>query len=488
MPENLTPLIQSFAGINALVIGDAMLDVYLHGTTNRLCREAPVPIVALDDSEEAPGGCANTAANLRALGANVSVIAAAGDDDEGRRLCHTLVERGIDCDGLITTPGWQTLTKTRVVASGQMMLRFDQGGSQPLPPQVVSRLRLRLEEAFATADVVVVSDYGYGVLCDEVVQKLGRLHESNRTVLVVDGKDPWRYHDLHPTAIKPNYEEAVRLLGKLPPRTAQRSQAVAALGDAILQASGADIAAVTLDTEGAMIFENGRPPYRTYARPTSDTRAAGAGDTFVAALGLALAAGADTPAAAELASAAANFVVCQEGTTTCSAEALVESFTSEAKVLADPARLALRLDLLRHQGRRIVFTNGCFDILHRGHVAYLNAAKAIGDVLVVGVNSDDSVARLKGPERPINSLDDRLQILAALSCIDFLAPFEGDTPVSLIEAVRPDVFVKGGDYTRETLPEAKLVESLGGRIELLPLVEERSTTRIISRIRAAPGG
>ena len=488
MPENLTPLIQSFAGIKALVIGDAMLDVYLHGTTNRLSREAPVPIVALERRDEAPGGCANTAANLKALGASVSVIAAIGDDEEGRRLCDTLTRRGIDCSGLVTAAGWQTLTKTRVLASGQMMLRFDQGGSRPLAADVVGQLRQRLEQTYAAADVVIVSDYGYGVLAEEVMQALARLHAASSRVLVVDGKDPWRYRDLHPTAIKPNYEEAVRVLGPLPPRTAQRSEAVAVLGDAILAASGADIAAVTLDSEGALIFESGRPPYRTYARPTSDTRAAGAGDTFVAALGLALGAGADTPAAAELASAAANVVVCQDGTTTCSAEELAESFITESKVFADPARLALRIDLLRHQGKRVVFTNGCFDILHRGHVAYLNAAKAIGDVLVVGVNSDESVARLKGPERPINTLEDRLQILASLSCIDFLAPFDGDTPVSLIEALRPDVFVKGGDYTRDTLPEAGLVESLGGRIELLPLVEERSTTRIISRIRAVAGG
>jgi D-beta-D-heptose 7-phosphate kinase/D-beta-D-heptose 1-phosphate adenosyltransferase len=200
-----------------------------------------------------------------------------------------------------------------------------------------------------------------------------------------------------------------------------------------------------------------------------------------------LAAGSDTVAAAELAAAAAAVVVARDGTCACTADELRASLAGEDKATDLPA-LTARLDALRRQGRRIVLTNGCFDILHRGHVTYLSRAKALGDVLVVGVNSDESIHRLKGPGRPINTLDDRLQVLAALSCVDHVVTFAEDTPHNLVRAVRPHVFVKGGDYTRERLPEAALVEQLGGTIHILPFVADRSTTNVIERIRAATNG
>jgi len=257
-------------------------------------------------------------------------------------------------------------------------------------------------------------------------------------------------------------------------------------GQEILEYTSAKIAAVTLDSEGALVFEHGSPPYRTYASPAHNARAVGAGDTFVSAFALALAAQAPTPAAAELASAAAALVVAKEGTAACSARELREFIAAEGKYLPDRHRLAERLAFLRQQGKRIVFTNGCFDILHRGHITYLNKARALGDVLIVGVNTDASIQRLKGPDRPINTLDDRVQVLAALSCTDHVVPFDEDTPCELIQIIRPDVFVKGGDYTRERLPEASLVESFGGVVHILPLIQDHSTTRIIERIQAKP--
>ena len=209
---------------------------------------------------------------------------------------------------------------------------------------------------------------------------------------------------------------------------------------------------------------------------------AGAGDTFASALALALAAGAPTSTAAELASAAAAVVVGKERTATCSAQELREFVSAEGKYVSDLGRLAARVEFYRRQGEKVVFTNGCFDILHRGHITYLNRAKALGDVLIVGVNSDDGIRRLKGPDRPINSLEDRVQVLAALSCIDHLVAFDEDTPCNLIRAIRPHVFVKGGDYTRERLPEAPLVEELGGVVHILPYLQDRSTTGLIERI------
>jgi D-beta-D-heptose 7-phosphate kinase/D-beta-D-heptose 1-phosphate adenosyltransferase len=247
--------------------------------------------------------------------------------------------------------------------------------------------------------------------------------------------------------------------------------------------TGAEIVAATLDRDGAIVFTAQSPPYRTYSQPSPQSHASGAGDTFLSALTLGLASGASPQLAGELAATAAAVVVSKPHTAVCSQAELLDRLYGTAPS-GKLAALVPVLEAYRRKGLRIVLTNGCFDILHPGHITYLQQAKAQGDVLIVGVNSDDSIRRLKGPDRPINSLEDRLKVLAALSCIDHLVAFAEETPHRLIEAVEPDVFVKGGDYTRETLPEAGLVEQLGGSVKILPFVDGRSTTGIISRICA----
>lgn len=483
MNQNVLPLIERFGELRIAVVGDAMLDVMVLGTTERLCREAPVPVVKQSTTIDAPGGAANTAANLAAMGAHVSLVGATGDDDEGWRLLDGLISRGIDVTGMLRCRGdYGTLVKTRVMAGSQLLVRLDHGG--PCADAGGIDLLRQVEVAYGNADACVISDYGYGVVTDAVIARLAELQSERRIPLFVDSKDVTRFAHLKPDAVKPNYEEVTRLLGTSASvlRT-EAGEALQALGERVLALTGARVAAVTMDSEGALIFEEGCAPYRTYATPHPDSHATGAGDTFVSALALALAAGADAPTAGEVASAAAAVVVRKDGTCTCDVNELLETLAADEKIMPDLQHLVGLLDEKRRKGRRLVFTNGCFDILHRGHVAYLNAAKAQGDILVVGVNSDASVARLKGPERPINSLDDRLQVLGALSSIDYLVPFEEDTPSELITAIRPDVFVKGADYTRETLPEGDLVESLGGRIEFVSYVEDHSTTGIIARMR-----
>jgi rfaE bifunctional protein nucleotidyltransferase chain/domain len=268
----------------------------------------------------------------------------------------------------------------------------------------------RLGARFAAHDAVVVSDYGYGIVTPRVIAALGELQAAAPRIIVVDSKTLAAFRGVGVTAVKPNYDETVRLLGgRAAARGAARADVVARYGPRLLEVTGAQIAAVTLDTDGALFFERGRAPYRTYARPADHTRA----------------------------------------------------------------------------GRRIVLTNGCFDILHSGHIGYLNAAKTLGDVLVVGVNSDASVRRLKGPERPINPLEERAAVLAGLSAVDHVVAFDEDTAVALCAAVRPDVFVKGGDYTRERLPEAAVVATQGGQVRILPYLRDRSTSSIIERVRAA---
>ena len=482
MAADLPSLLDRFRGLRVVVVGEAMLDAYLEGGAARLSAEAPVPVVAVEERRHLPGGAANAAANVRALGAEVTLLSAVGDDREGRLLREALGAHGVGSGRLVVEPGRATQAKTRVVAAGQMLLRFDGGSTGPLGAEAEDAFLARLADAVRDADAIVVSDYGYGIVTPAVVAALADLQRRDERVLVVDSKDLRAYREAAVTAVKPNFRQALGLLGASD-RSGPRPELIAAEGERILAETGARIAAVTLDSEGALVLERGRDPYRTYARREADSRSMGAGDTFAAALALALAAGADTPAAAELASAAAGVVVAKEGTACCDADELLAAVTGEGKVLADRERLAAVLARHREQGRRIVFTNGCFDLLHRGHVTYLSRAKTLGDVLVVGLNSDESVARLKGPGRPLNPLADRAHVLAALSCVDLVAPFGEATPERLLEVVRPDVFVKGGDYTRAMLPEASLVERLGGRVELLPYVEDRSTTGIIERIR-----
>jgi D-beta-D-heptose 7-phosphate kinase/D-beta-D-heptose 1-phosphate adenosyltransferase len=486
MNSTLAYLIDAFAGLNVVVLGEAMLDNYLEGYTDRLCREAPVPVVTLSQQKYAPGGAANTAVNISNLGSQATFLSVIGDDPEGQLLRQVLQERGVNTEHLLTHPTRRTLAKNRVIAGSQMMLRFDQGHTEAIDEATEQNLIDRLTDLFPYCDALIVSDYGYGILTPRLIEAIAELQSQTPCLLTVDSKKLAAYRQVGVTAVKPNYQEVTQLLGinKLEGSTARADQ-IAAYEKEVLALTGAQIAAVTLDTEGAIIFEHGSPPHRTYAEPQPHSQASGAGDTFLSSLTLALAAGGHTPVAAELASVAAAIVVSKDGTTACSAEELREHVSGTGKYITELPRLLARLDLYRQQGQRIVFTNGCFDILHRGHITYLNQAKALGDILVVGLNSDESVSRLKGPRRPINSAEDRAQVLAALSCIDHIVPFSEDTPINLIWQVRPDVFVKGGDYTLETLPEAPIVTMLGGEVCILSYMQDFSTTSTIERIREA---
>lgn len=486
MNNKLLKLVDRFAGRRVGVIGEAMLDVYTEGDVSRICREAPVPVVTVSEERAVPGGAANTAANLVSLGARPRFLSVVGDDYEARILMRALQAAGVPTRDLLVHPRRRTLVKRRIIGAGQMLLRVDVGDVEAVNGPLERALLERMHSLFEESDLIIVSDYGYGIMTPTLIAGLAACQRSMPRVLVVDSKDLALYQDVGVTVAKPNYVEALRLLGREAAEPNEDRLALMHLnGQKLLEVTGAEIVALTLDRDGAITFEVGGEPHQTYAEPRPNSHASGAGDTFVSAFGLALAAGAHTHAAAELASAATALVVERNGTTTCSAVELKDFLSSIDKHVQDLDLLQARMDLYRRQGKRLVFTNGCFDILHRGHIAYLNRAKEQGDILVVGVNSDASVARLKGAERPINTLEDRIQVLAALSCIDHIVPFEEDTPENLLRIVRPDVFVKGGDYTHETLPEAPLVEALGGRVEILPYIQDRSTSLIIERIRQA---
>ncbi|HET9121881.1 MAG TPA: D-glycero-beta-D-manno-heptose 1-phosphate adenylyltransferase [Acidiferrobacteraceae bacterium] len=481
--RGLASVLERFSGHAVLLIGESVLDCYIEGASGRICREAPVPVVEVRHKRAAPGGAANTAVNLQALGAKVQFLSLVGADPDGHLLRATLRAHGVSNRYLLTVPTRHTLAKRRVAAESQLLVRFDEGDQQPIDGATEQALGRVLQRLYPRADAVVVSDYGLGLLTPGLIQLLAELQAEFRKPLVVDSKRLALYRGLHPTVVKPNYEEARRLLDLPADPPEGRPEQMAHQAEALLEATGARVVAVTLDRDGAVILERDRAPYRTFGRPVAAARAAGAGDAFIAGFALALASEADIVTGAEIAAAAATVAVGRDGTACCPFTELTEFFSPDDKYLQHRSRLAARAEMYRHQGRRIVFTNGCFDILHRGHVTYLSRAKSLGDVLIVGVNSDSSVRRLKGPERPVNPLEDRIEVLAALSCVDHIVSFDEDTASELIDCIRPDVFAKGGDYAAKDLPEAPLVEALGGKVLLLPYLEDQSTTKTLERIR-----
>jgi rfaE bifunctional protein nucleotidyltransferase chain/domain len=377
-----------------------------------------------------------------------------------------------------------------------MLLRFDEGTEGPAAPDEQARMQAAVVAAVADADAVLLSDYGTGVVTDELVDAVVRAR--GRRPLVVAGRDPARFRDARPTVCVSSFSEIAPLLGPataesghrdvLAPRAMTRSGEAAASADTILAQTGADAAVVTLDRDGAVVIERGRRPRQVVGDAVRERSAAGAGDTFAAALTLATVAGADVTTAAEIASRAAAVVVAKPGTATCGLAELRLELLAVGTVIPDLDVLRALGERHRRERRRIILANGCFDILHRGHAELLAAARRLGDVLIVAVNGDASVRRLKGPSRPVNTLADRFDVLAALSCVDHIIAFDEDQPTGVIRALRPDVLVKGGDYTEDMVPEAELVRALGGTVQIFDLIPEHSTTRIIERVRVSAAG
>lgn len=486
MTVDLLELAGALAGRRLLVIGDAVLDTYIRCAAQGLAREAPAPVLRPERTVHHCGGAANVAANAVGLGAEVEIVTACGTDEAGDRLVELLRQAGVGTEGVVRVPGVTTPVKRRHTVQGQLMMRVDTGDGPIAPLLDQSAWTALLAGRLASADAVVISEYGGGLLTAPLVAALAALRPVGPETLVADTRDVAALRDVRPTAVTPSREE----VDHVPPFTdsgaGEEPEEPRRLAERVLHMSGARLAVLTLGADGALAVERDRPAVRTYSRRLQIRGTVGAGDTFAAALTLALAAGADTAPALELASAAAAAVVSRPETAVCTADDLAARLGATGKVVAAHA-IAVWQRAHDRADRRLVFTNGCYDILHAGHVSNLSRAKELGDLLVVGVNSDDSIRRLKGSGRPLTPLDERMRILAALSCVDAVVPFEGDSPVDLLEDLRPDVYVKGSDYTPENLPEWPLVTRLGGRVHLLDNVEDRSTTRLIHRIRALSG-
>jgi len=474
-----------------LVIGDVMLDGWWSGSIDRLCREAPAPVVDIQSRESVPGGAANTAMNLAALGAKVSVAGIIGADDAGEDLRGQLAAAGIDVQHLLTHPDMVTTTKIRISSGGQVMLRLDDS-AKAVPAEALAALTASVRAAVDRQDAVLVCDYGTGVVADPVrtalADVLGRGNAGiDRPLVVVDAHDPRPWAALEPDLVTPNAQETAQLLDRKLPEGQERVDAVGAEAAALLQGTGARAVVVTLDRDGTVLLTSDGVRHRTWARPAAEKQASGAGDTFVAALTLARAAGLPLTASLDLAQSAADVVVHQPGTSVCSTAQLSRYLEAFADTALTADELERQMELHRAQGQRIVLTNGCFDVLHSGHTRYLNQAKQLGDVLVVALNSDESVRRLKGAGRPINNGVDRAAVVAALSCVDYVTVFDTPTATPLIRRLRPEVYAKGGDYTPEMLEETPAVEEYGGRVAILDYVAERSTTAVVNRIRDGKG-
>jgi rfaE bifunctional protein kinase chain/domain/rfaE bifunctional protein nucleotidyltransferase chain/domain len=463
------------------VVGDAILDGWLCGSSTRLCREAPAPVVEISRTANSPGGAANTAANLAALGAEAILVSVTGGDPDGVALRRELELAGVRTDTMLVEAGRRTVAKRRVVAGDQLIARFDEGDVRSVRPCTAKALTGVLRAVLPRCDAVLIGDYSVGTLTDEVRAELGRLR-SMIPLLVADAHDLGAWAALRPDVVTPNAREAALLLGADWSGDERFADAERRAGD-LRVASGADAVVVTLDRDGALLLAKGQPAHRTWAQPAPERRASGAGDTFVAALTQALACGLPATTGVELAQAAADVVVSRPGTSLCTTDQLTARLTGFRTAAIGHDELAATVEAHRLGGRRIVFTNGCFDVLHRGHIAYLNQAKRLGDVLVVAVNDDNSVRRLKGPDRPVNPASDRAAVLAALSCVDHVTTFSADTPTDLLTRLRPDVYAKGGDYTPEMLPETPTVRAYGGRVTILDYLPDQSTSAVINRIR-----
>jgi D-beta-D-heptose 7-phosphate kinase/D-beta-D-heptose 1-phosphate adenosyltransferase len=483
------PLLGRLASLGrprVLVLGDVMLDEYWWGSAERLSPEGPVPILSLEERTYAPGGAANVARNLLALGGRPVLLGTVGDDASAAILRRLLEEAGLDSTGLVVEPGRTTPLKVRLGTRAQALLRVDEERPWPIGEAAASELERRLHEELPRMDAAIVSDYGKGVAAAPLLAALVREARAAGIDVIADpkGTDADRFAGVR--YLVPNERELRDLAGFGWSDAAGRARAARE----VRARAGAEAVVLTRSEQGVELHGDGEPvALATRAREVYDVT--GAGDTFVAGLALGLAGGLGLAESAALGNLAAGVKVAKRGTAVV-ARAELEAACRRREVGGPVKRKSLEevasvVDVLRREGRRIVFTNGCFDLLHAGHVRYLQASRALGDCLVLALNSDASVRRLKGPGRPILALEERLQVLSALACVDYLVPFDEDTPVELIRRLRPAVLTKGADYTLERVVGADSVAAYGGRVELIPLEAGQSTTRLIDRIRATPG-
>ena len=466
-------LLPSDPAVHVLVVGDVMLDRYLYGRTERVSEEAPVPIVQVDGSEDRLGGAANVALNVVSLGARCTLVGAIGDDPCGRVVADLLDAAGVDAD-LVVVDGWRTTLKERVVSMRKQIARLD--FEEPLPEFAAIDIAKRLARHARGANALVVEDYDKGAV--DRPQRI--LAAAAGLVTVVDPKFKPFVEYRGAALLKPNRREFGQALGRWP-----GDSELGGLGPALARSNGVQAIAVTRGGDGITLFEsNGRFEHLS-ALPIDVYDSTGAGDTVAAAFGVCAARGWTWSDSARVANVAGALVCTKAGTAAVPLAELNETLRDDAPsapAASNRRQLAEAVRRARRHGARIVFTNGCFDILHAGHVGYLAEARQLGDRLIVAVNDDESVCRLKGAGRPVNKLAHRVRVLEGLAAVDWVVPFSEDTPQALLEEIRPDVLVKGGDYAPGEIVGAEFVRSYGGDVRVLSEVEGHSTTKLVELI------
>ena len=466
--------VPQFDGVRVLVAGDVMLDRYWFGATQRISPEAPVPVVHVRETEERPGGAGNVAVNLASLGVQVSVVGITGDDAIADSLAASMEQRGVRCR-FTRVKHASTITKLRVLSRHQQLIRLDfeesfgSFGAAPLLPS--------FKAALEDAQVVILSDYGKGSL-SAVQELIAAARAAGKTVLVdPKGRDFSKYRGA--SLITPNLSELEAVVGECPDE-----KSIVAKGEKLRDELGLKALLVTRSEHGMTLLEAGKPPLHLPTQALEVSDVTGAGDTVIAVLAAGLGAGLGYPEASALSNLAAGIVVGKLGAASVtSTELRLAAHSRSGSGVLSEAALLDAVAHARSQGERIIMTNGVFDILHAGHVTYLEAARRLGDRLIVAVNDDPSVQRLKGVSRPVNGLANRMKVLSALSSVDWVTSFSEDTPERLICKVLPDVLVKGGDYKAEDVAGYKCVTGNGGQVKILPFVDGLSTTKTIEALK-----
>ena len=478
-----TDIIKKFSGLRVLVLGDLMLDRYVTGDVERVSPEAPVPVLKVKEEFQSPGGAANVALNLKALGAKTALIGVTGKDAQGETLREEIKLSGMSTSAIVRDPDVETTVKTRLMASNQQIARVDYEARAPISSKTERAIIGKIDKAAAgnKPDAIIISDYAKGALTNNVLSHTIKLARKFGILTVVDpkGEDFTKYRGAD--VITPNRSEAEAASGIT--ITDERSLSMAA--SAIMKLSGAGGALITRGRDGITYCTKGKRAVtvKSIAKEVYDVT--GAGDTVVSAFTLAYAASGALRESVQIANAAAAISVGRLGASQVESGELIEHFVNpggpESKIQSSEA-LAKKLAAHRSRGDKVVFTNGCFDLFHTGHLKLLTEAASLGDVLVVAINSDGSVKGLKGRGRPFVSETERAKLLTALDYVSYLTVFGEKTPLNLIKKLKPDILVKGGDYKAQDVVGGKFVESLGGSVKIIPLVKGVSTTSLAGKI------
>jgi len=476
--------ISKFNHCHILVVGDLMLDEYVWGEVDRISPEAPVQIVAVKNEDYALGGSGNVVNNIAALGAKVTVAGVIGSGNNGQLLLQMFQQIGVDTTGIFQEPDRPTTKKTRIIAANQHVIRIDRETKTSISDTTLEKLAGFIENKIPAVDVILISDYGKGLITSTLLSRLSATARKHNKIAIADpkGLDFSKYSGV--SVLTPNQKEASLASGI----EITDESTLAEAGNNIMQIAGIDKLLITCGKDGMVFIRPNQAPSKISAKARQVYDVSGAGDTVLAVLGLAIAAGESFENAMALANAAAGIVVGKVGTATVSKQELINALQpddSTASKLKRIEELAALSKELKKQGKRLVMTNGCFDLLHTGHIMLFSASKQLGDLLIVAIDDDDSVKALKGPGRPVISAEERVRVLSALDAVDYVVVFSSEELESLIEIIRPDVLTKGSNYTTEEVYGHELVEQYGGQVALIPVVENISSTRIINNIRGS---